>query len=208
MPIDSFILIGGRSSRFGSPKALLTLDGQPLLDRTAETINAALPETRITLVSSTPEQFLGLNTGLPFIFDLHPDRGPVGGLHAALAYARTEWIFVTACDYPFISVDLLKYLAGLIDGTFEAIVNTQPDGRLQPLCAFYRTKPCLKAVEELILPNRRTPPLRAIFDHVNTRIVSFEEIAHLPNAENFFLNINTPADLEKITRHKDKPNGK
>lgn len=201
--MDSFILIGGHSSRFGSPKALLNVDGQPLLDRTAETIANALPETRITLVASTPEQFLGLGTNLPFIFDLHPDRGPMGGLHAALAYARTEWIFVTACDYPFISVDLLKYLAGLIDGTFDAVVPTQPDGRLQPLCAFYRTKPCLKAVEEFLTNNRPTPPLRAIFEHVRPRVVQFDEIAHLPNSKNFFLNINTPSNLNVALEIED-----
>lgn len=195
--IDSFILIGGHSSRFGSPKALLKLDGQPLLERTAETIAKTIPETRITLVASAPEQFLGLNTSLPFIFDLYPDRGPLGGLHAALAYARTEWIFVTACDYPYLSVDLLKYLAGLIDGTFDAIVNTQPDGRLQPLVAFYRTKPCLEIAEDFLTNNRPTPPLRAIFERVRTRLVPFEEIAHLPNAENFFLNLNTPEDARK-----------
>lgn len=204
MAIDSFILIGGRSSRFGSPKALIRLDGQPLLERTAETLKNAISETKITIVASTPGQFLGLNTGLPFIFDLYPDRGPLGGLHAALAYARTDWIFVTACDYPFLSVDLLKYLPGLIDGTFDAIVNAQPDGRLQPLCAFYRTKPCLEIAEEFLTNSRPTPPLRAIFERVRTRLVPFEEIAHLPNAENFFLNVNTPSDLNIAFEIKDR----
>jgi molybdenum cofactor guanylyltransferase len=204
-PKDSFILIGGRSTRFTSPKALIMLIGQPLLERTAETLKNAIPETNITLVASTPEQFLGLGAGLPFIFDLYAGRGPLGGLHAALAYARTEWIFVTACDYPFISVDLLKYLAGLINGTFDAIVSTQPDGRLQPLCAFYRTKPCLEIAEEFLSNNRPTPPLRAIFDRVRTRTVPFDEIAHLSNAENFFFNINTPSDLNvALELKKDK----
>lgn len=196
MNIDSFILIGGRSTRFGSPKALLKLDGRPLLDRTADTIRAALAETRITLVTSGPEQFLGLGTDLAFIFDIYEGRGPWGGLHAALAYARTEWIFVTACDYPRLEVDLLKYLAGLIDGTFDAIVPIQPDGRIQPLCAFYRVKPCLKIVEDILERNRPTPPLRDIFESVNTRFVKFEELSDLPNAENFFQNINTPGDLD------------
>lgn len=200
MAIDSFILIGGRSSRFGSAKALIEIDGRPLLDRTAETIKSALPETKTTLVASTPEQYLGLKTGLPFIFDLHSGRGPLVGLHAALAYARTEWIFVTACDYPFITVDLLKYVAGLINGTFEAIVNAQPDGRLQPLCAFYRTKPCFTIVEEFLINKRSAPPMRAIFKRVSTRIVAFEEIAGLPNAENVFLNINTAENLEQARR--------
>jgi len=205
--IDSFILIGGNSSRFGSPKARIEIDGQPLLKRTAETIATALPGSKVTLVASSPEQFLGLATDLPFIFDLHAGRGPWGGLHAALAYARTEWTFVTACDYPFLSVDLLKPMAGLINCTFDAIVPTQPDGRLQPLVAFYRTKPCLAVVEEFMANNRSTPPLRAIFDRINTRKVKFDEIAHLSNAENFFTNINTPADLESATQPQPKSDG-
>jgi molybdopterin-guanine dinucleotide biosynthesis protein A len=207
MPIDSFILIGGSSSRFGSPKARIEIEGQPLLRRTAETIQTALPGTKITLVASSPEQFLGLGTDLPFIFDLHPGRGPWSGLHAALAYARTDWAFVTACDYPFLSVDLLKYLAGLIDGAFDAIVPTQPDGRLQPLIAFYRTNPCLAVAEEFMTNNRSTPALRTIFDRVNTRIVSFDEIAHLPNSENFFTNINTPADVDSTTQLRSESDG-
>jgi len=196
MNIDSFILIGGRSTRFGSPKALLKLDGRPLLDRTADTIRDALAETRITLVTSGLEQFLGLGTDLPFIFDIYEGRGPWGGLHAALAYARTEWIFVVACDYPFISSDLIKRLTAYIDHELDAIVPIQPDEKVQPLCAFYRVKPCLKIVEDILERNRPTPPLRDIFESVNTRFVKFEELSDLPNAANFFQNINTPGDLD------------
>jgi molybdopterin-guanine dinucleotide biosynthesis protein A len=193
---EAFILIGGRSTRFGSPKALLTLDGQPLLDRTADTIRAALPETRITLVTSGPEQFFGLGTDLPFIFDIYEGRGPWGGLHAALAYARTEWILVLACDYPFISSDLLKRLAQYITPGLDAVVPIQPDEKIQPLCVFYRVKPCLKIVEGILERNRPTPPLRDIFESVTTRFVKFDELGDLPNAENLFQNINAPGDLD------------
>jgi molybdopterin-guanine dinucleotide biosynthesis protein A len=196
MNIDSFILIGGRSTRFGSPKALLKLDGRLLLDRTADTIREALAETRITLVTSGPEQFLGLGTDLPFIFDIYEGRGPWGGLHAALAYARTEWTLVLACDYPFISKGLLKRLVQYITTDLDAVVPIQPDGRVQPLCAFYRVKPCLKIVEDILERNRPAPPLRDISESVNTRLVKFEELSDLPNAANFFHNINTPGDLD------------
>jgi molybdenum cofactor guanylyltransferase len=121
-------------------------------------------------------------------------------LHAALAYARTEWIFVTACDYPFISIELIKYLKDRISEDFDAIVPVQPDERVQPLITFYRTKSCLAAAEDLLRPNRSTPPLRAIFDHVRTKTIPFADMARLPNAENFFANINTPGDLERIPR--------
>lgn len=204
MNLESFILIGGNSVRFGSDKALLKIDGQPLLQRTAETIKTALPAARITLVTSGPEQFLGLNSALPFIFDLYPGRGPLGGLHAALAYARTDWIFVTACDYPFISADLIQHLERQISDDLDAVAPVQPDGRVQPLCAFYRIRPCLAVAEEFLTNNRPSPPLRAILDRVLTRLVPFEEIADLPNAENFFLNVNTPDNLELAARIERK----
>ena len=192
MTPEAFILIGGRSTRFGSPKALLQLDGRPLLDRTADTIRKALAETRITLVTSGPNNSSGGHC-LP-LFSISTKDEPVRRL-TPRRVRPTEWIFVTACDYPRLEADLLKYLAGLIDGTFEAIVPIQPDGRVQPLCAFYRVKPCLKIVEDILERNRPTPPLRDIFESVNTRFVKFEELSGLPNAANFFQNINTPGDL-------------
>jgi molybdopterin-guanine dinucleotide biosynthesis protein A len=73
----------------------------------------------------------------PFIFDLHEGRGPLGGLQAALAYARTPWIFVLACDYPFVSGDLIRLLAGRVHDELGAVVPEQEDGRMQPLCGFY-----------------------------------------------------------------------
>lgn len=197
---DAFILIGGHSIRFGSPKALLKIGGRPILDRTAETIKTALPGTRITLVTSGPEQFLGLNSGLPFIFDIYQGRGPLGGLHAALAYARTDWIFVTACDYPFISAELIQYLINKAAGEYDAVVPVQPDEKVQPLCALYRARPCLAVAEEFLTNNRPSPPLLAILDRVRACLIPFEEIADLPNAANFFLNVNTPENLELATR--------
>lgn len=200
MTIDAFILIGGHSTRFGSPKALVPFGGESLLQRTAETIKTALPEARITLVTSGPEQFLGLNTDLPFIFDIHQGRGPLGGLHAALAYAQTDWIFVTACDYPFISPELIQHLEREAANEYDAVVPIQPDEKLQPLCAFYRAKPCLAIAEEFLTNNRPSPPLRSILDRVRARLVPFDDIADLPNAENFFLNLNTPENLELAAR--------
>lgn len=200
MTPDAFILIGGNSSRFGSPKALIEIDGEPLLDRTTSTIKTAIPDTKLTLVSSGPDQFLGLATGLPFIFDLHECRGPLGGLHAALAYAQNDWAFVVACDYPFITAELISYLNAQIAIEIDAVVPLQPDGRVQPLCAFYRVKPCLKVIEEILERQRPTPPLRSILEEVNTRYVQFEEIEKLPNSERFFVNLNTPEDLDCITK--------
>jgi molybdopterin-guanine dinucleotide biosynthesis protein A len=41
--------------------------------------------------------------------------------------------------------------------------------------------------------------LQGIFRQVNARLVKFSEIADLPNAENFFFNVNTPEDLQRAS---------
>ena len=86
------------------------------------------------------------------------------GLHAALAYAQSEWLLAIACDYPFLTSELIIKLSSKISDDFDAVVPRQSDGRLQPLCAFYRVKLCLKFVEKTLESKRATPPLRSIFE--------------------------------------------
>jgi molybdenum cofactor guanylyltransferase len=197
MELEAFILIGGRSSRFGRDKALFQIDGVTLAERTANTIAAALSPKEIYFAARDEKQFAagGLPKNIPLIYDQYKDRGAYSGLHSALSNARTEWVLVLACDYPLVSAGLLKFLAGLIDEAFDAIVPVQPDGRAQPLCAFYRAAPCLKVIGNFLQTEEKLPPLRTVFEKVRTRVVEFEEIAHLPGAERFFLNLNTPEDI-------------
>ncbi len=205
--LEAFILVGGRSSRMGPlghGKALLQIDGVTLAERTANTIAAALSPEEIYFVARDEKQFAaeGLPSGFPIIYDIYKDRGAYSGLHAALNTAKTEWILVLACDYPLVSGDLLKFLAELIEGAFDAVAPVQPDDRVQPLCAFYRAAPCLEIIESFLAAEEKAeeklPPLHTVFEKVRTRLVTFKEIDHLPGAENFFLNLNTPEDVERL----------
>ena len=194
-------MIGGKSSRMGRDKALIKLDGIILAERAANTISTALSPKQIYFVAASKDQFTGgdLPADIPVIYDRYKDRGAYGGLHAVLSAAQSEWIFVLACDLPFVSAELLKIMAGLISENFDAVVPLQQDGRAQPLYAFYRSEQCLKIVEKMLEADQKLPPLRAIFDQVKTRFVRFEEVRNLPGGENFFFNVNTPEDLRIVT---------
>ncbi len=200
MDIDAFILVGGRSSRFGSDKANAELNGKPLLEITVENIRKALDPPRITLVAANDKQLsgsVGSLLSLPFIFDQLGFRGPVGAIHAALANARTKWAFIIACDYPFISADLLERLAAKISADVDAVAPVQPDGRVQPLVAFYRVAPVLKAVEEALSNGKASPPARIIFDKVRPFFLPFETLKDIPDSGDIFLNMNTPKDFQR-----------
>ena len=77
------VLAGGRSSRFGSDKALAEVDGTRLLDRAVALLRTVSDE--VAVVSSRPEHDVEGVRRLP---DLRTGKGPLGGMEAALAYAR------------------------------------------------------------------------------------------------------------------------
>ncbi len=70
----------------------------------------------------------------------------------------------------------------------------QADGRPQPVCALYRVATCLPEIEKLIALGEHTP--RALLTNVSTCFIDSVQLADLPAAENFFLNVNTPEDFE------------
>ena len=188
--VQGFILVGGASRRMGQDKAQLRLGSETMLERIADRLSAAT--TSVTLVGS-PQAYEG--HFLPNVPDIHENWGALGGIHAALSAAKTDWIIAIACDLPFVTRDLFERLKRFADDSFDAIAPLQPDGRPQPVCALYRRNTCLPEIEKLVSAGEHTP--RALLSNVSTRYVAFAELSDLPGAENFFLNLNTPEDFER-----------
>ena len=183
--IGGFILVGGRSSRMGTDKSTLTLEGQTLVARVRSALSSIT--SSVHLVGNSPLS----NTVEPRVHDLYEGWGALGGLHASLSACRAEWAVVVACDLPFVTGSLFSRLAALRQG-FEAVAPIQSDTIPQPLCALYRVDPCLGRAIELIESGERRPI--ALLQSVKTRWVTFEELSDLKGSKNFFDNINTPSD--------------
>lgn len=195
--IDGFILAGGASSRMGRDKARLLLGGQTLIERVAASL-ASITE-RVSVVSSRHDAF---GCGLPVIADVHEGRGALGGLHAALAHSRADWVAIVSCDTPFVTAELFRALASRLDESSDAVAPVQPDARPQPLCALYRRRVCLQVTERLLCEGELRP--RVLLQRVRTRWVPFEELAALEGAGLFFTNVNTPEDYEAACRRFDE----
>jgi molybdopterin-guanine dinucleotide biosynthesis protein A len=188
--IEGFILAGGASSRMGTDKAHLRLDGQTFVEKAACALRAVA--ARVSVVSSKPDSAA---FGLPVIADVYENRGAFGGLHAALAHARAPWIAVVSCDLPFVTGEVFERFATFIGDDREAVAPLQPDGREQPLCALYARAQCLEVAEELLRAGELRP--RVLLRRTRTRWVAFDELADLTQAELFFRNINTPEDYRE-----------
>lgn len=129
-----YVLAGGRSSRMGQDKCLLELAGETLIKRAVKKLSGIAREVRI--LSSRPE----LAAYAPLVPDLRENCGPLGGLEAALADARSEWIMVLPVDMPFVPSALLQHWADKIMQRKEIRVALfAVDGRPQPaLCLLHR----------------------------------------------------------------------
>ena len=198
--ISGFILVGGASSRMGTDKALLKLEGQSFIQRIAREL--AEVTSSVTLVGRDNASALGgtaevgepLDPKVSIIADVYERWGALGGVHAALTACQSAWALVVACDLPFVTEPLFARLAEMRED-FDSVVPVQRDGRPQPLCALYARTPCLHRAEELIKSGERKP--LGLLQSVRTRWVGFHELEDLTGADRFFDNVNTPQDYAR-----------
>jgi molybdopterin-guanine dinucleotide biosynthesis protein A len=193
--IEGFILIGGASSRMGTDKSQLQIEGESFVKHIARELAAVA--AKVSVVGPAKQS----DVELPLVGDVYQQWGALGGVHGALAACGADWAVIVACDLPRVTTALFNRLLALRQG-FEAVAPLQPDGRRQPLCAIYRVSACLPQANALIERGERKPI--ALLQSVTTRWVEFVELADLPGAEDFFDNINTPQDYLRVSQETDK----
>jgi len=185
--VSAAILAGGRAVRLGGiDKGALLVEGRSILDRQLSELSRVTDDLLL----------VGGRHGDPrarTVADIVPNSGPLGGLHAALTEAKGDTTIVIACDMPFVSAPLVRYLAGLADEA-DAVVP-QTDRGLHPLCAAY-TRDCLRSVTRR-LSNRQLKMLDLLAD-LRVRVVSPEELARFGAANRLVANVNTPADQNEL----------
>lgn len=178
----------------GTDKAFLLLGRERMVERVVGRLKEAFP--RIILVGGDAEKYSYL--GLPVVQDIYPGRGPLAGIHAALTYAATPYVFVTACDMPFIDPKLALFLVRQAPGYDVVVVRDGP--YLEPLFAVYG-KGCQEAVERTLKKSMR-PRVVDFFPLVKVKYIERRELAGIADVEKVFLNVNTPQDLERALKEE------
>ncbi len=188
--VTAFVLAGGQSSRMGTEKAFLELHGRTLLERALEVARGVGGEVRIV---GKAEKFSALAA---VVEDVFPQRGPLGGIHAALGATATELNLVLAVDMPFVSAELLRYIVEQARASGAMVTVPRAARGLQPLCAVYRREFRERAEEALRAGHNKIDPL---FTPAETRIVGEAELARLGFAAAMFDNLNTREDWERAS---------
>jgi molybdopterin-guanine dinucleotide biosynthesis protein A len=171
----------------GQNKALLSLGGMRLIDRVVGTLHEVF--AGLLLVTNSPAVYADL--GLPMVGDVFPDKGSLGGIYSAVYHAPTPYCFVVACDMPFLSAAVIRYLVEHM-ADYDVVM---PDihGEMQPLHAIY-SKACLPPMLQCLEANR----LRIVgfLPEVRVRTVTASDLQHLDPDLLAFQNLNTPEEFQ------------
>jgi molybdopterin-guanine dinucleotide biosynthesis protein A len=189
--ITGVILAGGKSSRFGKNKALVEINGTPLIERVVH-IMAKIFQN-IIISSNTPHEYEYL--GLPIYKDIIVDLGPIGGIYTGLKVIKDDVGFFVACDMPFLNENLIRYMAGLRGGS--DIVIPRVDWMIEALHAIY-TKKCLPQIEKQVHLGIYHP--RQLLEVMNVKYIDEAKLRSFDPHLDAFINVNRPSELSKIKK--------
>lgn len=180
----------------GQDKALLPVDGRPLLAKLSLELQAL--GMQVTIAAGSEERAdayrevlaaSGIEIGqMRFVTDQYPDCGPMAGLHAALtAISQSgchDYVFVIACDMPSLSTGYAARLAsqtGFANAQGAAFIGASS----QPFHALYHTR-AIPILAALLSTERYR--MMDLLEQLQSIIIEPQGASE----EAAFMNVNTP----------------
>lgn len=191
--VAGLILAGGQNSRMGgADKAFLRVEGQTVFERTLSLLRRCFPQ--VVVVSNKPEKYAH--------FDVQVTRdeflgyGPLAGIHAGLRYVRLPYVFVVACDMPFLRCEPIAFLLSQL--TVEDAVIPCWDDDIEPLHAVYATA-LRPRMGEALRGGLRS--VREFLPQIRVRYVPEAVMREVRGAEESLRNVNTPEEAARFAVH-------
>ncbi len=185
--VNGLILAGGRSTRMGRDKSVLTYGEKTQREVLFELLK---PVCEAVFLSVNAEQTAESGSRFPILVDDVADGGPLGGLLSAFArFPDVAWLTVP-CDWPFLTEQTLRFLVENRDAAKLATAFAGTDGLPEPLLAIW---------EPAALPT-----LRKAFEngHGPRRVLLQHPVALLPAPDLAeFQNVNTPEAYARLAHH-------
>jgi molybdenum cofactor guanylyltransferase len=174
------VLAGGAGRRIGGDKAIVELDGRPLLHYPIATLRAALGD--VAVVAKRDTALPPIDPGVAIWLEPDEPRHPLAGVVHALRRARRGPVVVVAGDMPLLSIAVVGALARERARGAPAVVP-RAGGQLQPLCARYEPSALAR-----LSHFDSGAPAGAVVASLAPRIVDWPD-------ERSFFNVKRPEDL-------------
>jgi molybdopterin-guanine dinucleotide biosynthesis protein A len=181
----AIIMAGGNSTRMGTDKSMLPIDGRSIVERICERLSACFEQILISAGNKDKFEFLGYEV----IPDKIPGQGPLMGIVSALQASSNELNFIVACDIPHIELrHVRRIISEAADGEYDIVVPVAGDGQYEPLFAVYR-KNTLRVVNKVLAAGGRK--ISDVFALCNVKKIDL-------GAD--LVNLNTTAEYEEFLK--------
>ncbi|MCY9862377.1 molybdenum cofactor guanylyltransferase MobA [Vibrio coralliirubri] len=180
------ILAGGQASRMGGKdKGLVELNGSPLI----QYVINKLSQQDVSITINANRNLDSYQAFAPVVSDSFPDYpGPLGGIHAGLKNASTDWVGFVPCDSPQISDDLVERFCSAVKEDSDVLVAHDGEFKQPVFTLFHkRVLPKLEAFLE-----RGDRKIILLYKECVTEYVDFSD------SPNCFVNLNTPEELTQF----------
>ena len=186
-PLYGLILAGGKSSRMGTDKALISYHGRPQQELLFDLVQEFCEHT---FISMREDQGDDLPKKYKVIIDENEYPGPLNGiLSAHKCYPEAAWL-VIACDLPLLNKETLQFLVNGRKANKDATaLATKTSGLPEPLAAIWEPKG-LQGVKEF-LKNATSSCPRKFLINTDTHLI-------FPENDDVLANANSMLDYQRI----------
>jgi len=184
LPVNAYILTGGQSRRLKTDKSLVKLGDNTITELLYDRLAVVFKNVYVVGKNTPPGN-------LPFIPDLNHIQCPLNGIVTALDHSSSEWIFIIACDQPFVQNETIIYLYGHISQATQIIIP-KTDNKLHMTSAFYHQS--TRSIYKKAIAQGKY----AIYEQFG--ILNVKKITITIQESEQFLNINTHADIERAKK--------
>jgi molybdopterin-guanine dinucleotide biosynthesis protein A len=184
--MTGIVLIGGKSSRFGTDKVVARVREKTLITHVTDVIAPLFDE--VILIG---HKRAGLES-FPLVEDIFPGCGPLGGIYTALSSSKTQQCFVFAADMPNLNRNLIEHMISVADD-HDVVIPFWSKGR-EPLHSIYH-KRILPVAAELL--EKKTYRIFDLLKTLDILPISEDVIRKYTDPEVTFANINTINDIPK-----------
>jgi molybdenum cofactor guanylyltransferase len=186
--ISGAILAGGAASRFnGTIKPKIVIDGETIISRIITVIRDIFEE--IIIVTNNPSEFSDFSY-CKIVKDEIQNKGPLGGIHAALRASSNDAVFIIAGDMPFPDRNVILRIIEAYKRSDSNVIIPKVGEYTEPLHSIYR-----KSITEHLGTYLRSGKSCAVRDYaelINAEFLRFENTEIIKRA---FKNINSPSDI-------------
>ncbi|MFH1788794.1 MAG: molybdenum cofactor guanylyltransferase [Candidatus Altiarchaeota archaeon] len=185
--MDALMLMG-EATRLPD-KPFLDFHCKPLFRHGWEVLSGLFDDVLVSCTPGVEDKLKAFN--VPYVVDAD-EAGPLSGIRAGFQALSSEYVFVAACDIPFLNREVIELMQGLV--RLNGLVPRHPDGMLEPLHAFYHREKTLETIQE----NQALRNPRQLIGKLDMVVFDTELLREVDPELSSFVNVNTREELDVL----------